>query len=522
MQTLVRAAALAAVLQAGTAHAGGMTDRLIVKFKPAATEHPQTTQMRRVQSMRAASGAALLPVRELANGAQLYRLPSAVDMATAQALARQIAGDAEVVYAEPDRIRRRALTPNDPYFGSQWQLHDTPYGARLTSAWDVTTGSSSIVIAIVDTGYLPHTDLAGRFLPGYDFISDLFVANDGHGRDPDATDPGDWVTQAEIDANPAICDGNVPEDSSWHGLLMAGAAAGNGNNGVGIAGMNWGARLLPVRALGKCGGYMSDITEGMRWAAGLDVPGVPANPTPAHVINISLGSSDPCSILEREAIDAIVAAGKVVVAAAGNENADVSTHAPSNCANVIAVAATTRAGARASYSNYGPVVTISAPVGENYNEGAYATWNNGKTSPGTDNYGVGVGTSFAAAYVSGIVALMLGVNPNLTPEQVKSIIQSTAQPFPSGSSCTTQTCGAGIIDANAAVRAAAGTSGGTTPSPTGNSSVSTGGGGSGGGGCSIAPNAQFDPALLMLLSSALIALRGRRMASAAAAHRSED
>ena len=508
MRNIFRAALFAVLLPTGTSYATEMTDRLIVKFKPAQSSNTQATQTRRIQSVRTASGAAALPLRELGNGAQVFQLPSAVDLATAEMLAKQIAGDAEVLYAEPDRIRKPALTPNDPYFSSQWQLHDT-YGARLTSAWDFTTGSSAIIIAIVDTGFLPHGDLTGRFLAGYDFISSAFIANDGDGRDADARDPGDWVTQAEINANPGVCSGSVPSISSWHGLLVSGIAAANTNNGIGIAGVNWGARILPVRALGKCGGFTSDIADGMRWAAGLSVPGVPANPTPAHVVNVSLGSSDPCSNTEQQAIDAIIAAGKVVVAAAGNENTDVSTHAPSNCANVIAVGATTRSGSRASYSNFGSGVTISAPVGEDTNDGSYLTWNTGTTSPGSDTYGVGVGTSFATAYVSGIAALMLGVNPSLTPAQVKSIIQSTAQPFPSGSTCTTQICGAGIIDANAAVRTAAGSSSSSAPPSSGGGS----GGGGGGGGCSIAPSAQFDPALLMLLAGALLALGWRRTAS---------
>lgn len=511
MKNTIRTALLAILLQTGSVHAADMTDRLIVKFKPAQSGNTQVSQTRRIQSVRAASGAAVVPLRELANGAQLFQLPSAVDLATAQSLAAQIAGDAEVLYAEPDRIRKRALTPNDTFFSNQWQLYDT-YGARLTSAWDVTTGSSAIVIAIVDTGYLPHADLAGRFLAGYDFISDPFIANDGDGRDADARDPGDWVTQADVNARPTLCSPSDISISSWHGLLVSGIVAANTNNGAGIAGANWGARILPVRTLGKCGGFTSDIADGMRWAAGLTVPGVPANPTPAHVINVSLGSSDPCSNTEQQAIDAIIAAGKVVVTAAGNEASDVSTHAPSNCANVIAVAATTRAGGRASYSNFGAGVTVSAPVGESNNDGAYLTWNTGTTSPGSDTYGVGVGTSFATAYVSGIVGLMLSVNPSLTPAQVKSIIQSTAQPFPSGSTCTTQICGAGIIDANAAVRTAAGSSASSAPPASGGGGS---GGGGGGGGCSIAPNAQFDPALLVLLAGALIAL-GRRRTSARA------
>lgn len=495
------------------ANATPATDRLIVKFKPGFNNGMMHTK--RADTVRQASGAAMVPLRELSNGAQLYRLPSAVDIATAEQLSRQIAADPNVAYAEPDRIHKRALTPNDPYYPSQWQLFDS-FGARLTSAWDVTTGSASIVIALIDTGYVPHADLAGRFLPGYDFISDPFIANDGDGRDADARDPGDWVTQADVNARPTVCGPSDIGDSSWHGLLVAGIAGATGNNAIGVAGMNWGARLLPVRTLGKCGGFTSDIVEGMRWAAGLSVPGVPTNPTPAHIINISLGSTGACSQLEQEAIDAIVSAGKVVVAAAGNDATDAASHSPSNCDYVISVAATTRSGSRASYSNFGADVTISAPVGENTFEGTSTTWNTGMTSPGVDMYAVGIGTSFAAPYVSGIVGLMLSVSPNLNPDQVAAILMSTAQPFPSSSTCTNQICGAGIIDANAAVRTAALTvgaapvqvGGGTaSPAPT------TGGGGSsggGGGGCTTHPGTTIDPTLLALATFALLALGRRR------------
>lgn len=511
MQFLCRIGlALGWILSSQFAFAGAQTDRIIVKFKPALSSGNGMAHAKRADTVRQATGAAMLAVRELGNGAQLYQLPSAVGMSTAQQLAAQIAANPDVAYAEPDRIRKRALTPNDPFFPNQWQLYDT-YGARLTSAWDLTTGNPAIIIAIVDTGYLPHVDLAGKFLAGYDFISDSFVANDGDGRDADARDPGDWVTQADVNTRPSICNSSDISPSSWHGLLVSGIAGAIGNNAIGVAGINWVARLLPVRALGKCGGFTSDIAEGMRWAAGLAVPGVPANPTPAHVVNVSLGSTDACSITEQEAINAIVAVGKAVVTAVGNENSDVSTHSPSNCLNVIAVAATTRSGSRASYSNFGTGVTISAPVGQTTAEDTHSTWNSGTTTPASDIYGIGIGTSFAAPYVSGIVGLMLGVSPNLSPDQVKAIIQATAQPFPSGSTCTNQICGAGIIDANAAVRMAAATTGTfVAPSSSAPSSSSGSSGGGGGGGCGIGADAGFDPVLLALAALGLVGLARRK------------
>ena len=143
------------------------------------------------------------------------------------------------------------------------------------------------MVAVVDTGVrYEHPDLlevavGGTLLAGYDMTSDPAVANDGDGRDADASDPGDWVTQADLvqrDGPFLRC--TIPERSSWHGTQVSGLIAAITQNGIGMAGAAPGVRVLPVRVLGKCGGHDSDIIAGMRWAAGLSVPGVPANPLP--------------------------------------------------------------------------------------------------------------------------------------------------------------------------------------------------------------------------------------------------
>ena len=204
---------------------------------------------------------------------------------------------------------------------SQWYLENSTVGIHAVDAWDLTTGSSTVVVAVVDTGYRPHADLAGRILPGYDFISDPKTANDGNGRDADATDPGDWIDANDLNDPEFSGQDCEIEDSSWHGTSVTGLIAANSNNGQWLAGIDWAAKILPVRVLGKCGGFDSDILDGIAWAAGLPVPGVPANPYPAQLINLSLGGVDRCSPAYHSVLGAALAHGvtRAIIAAAGNE-----------------------------------------------------------------------------------------------------------------------------------------------------------------------------------------------------------
>lgn len=413
---------------------------------------------------------------------------------SAQQLAERLAADDEVEYAVPDQRRRALALPNDPRYAGgpgqspvsgQWYLRAPD--ATLVSAiyaagaWDVTTGSPAIVVAVLDTGVRPdHEDLVNRLVAGYDFIADLADARDGDGRDADASDPGDWSAANQCGA------GEPAAPSSWHGTKMAGLIAAQANNGIGMAGVGWDLRVQPVRVLGACGGYDSDILAGMLWAGGVSSNPVP-NPHPARVINLSLGSTGTCSAAYRDAVSRLTAAGVVVVAAAGNEEG-LAVGTPANCPGVIAVAALRHTGTKVGFSSLGPEVAISAPGGNCVNlsgECLYpilTTTNAGLQGPDprTNVYTSGsdysVGTSFSAPLVSGTVALMLTANPALTPAQVRSQLQTTARPFPATSSdptvlqcrapssvtqieclCTTSTCGAGMLDAAAAVRAAAAT-----------------------------------------------------------------
>ena len=449
--TLTRAATTPAAARA--------TDQLVVTLKPNTTASLQVASQPTLvaAALSAEVGTAMTYVRPFDVGSHILRLASRRPYAEVAALAQQLTASPDVLFAEPDAMLQPTLEPTDPYYSRTWHLWGvtpTNYGANLPAAWNITTGSASIVTAIIDTGgRLTHEDLAGRTLasnPGYDMIADVFTANDGNGRDADPSDPGDYVTPAE-----EATAGCGSSNSSWHGSHVGGTIGARANNGKGIAGINWTSPLLFVRALGKCGGYTSDITDGMRWAAGLSVAGVPTNPNPARVLNLSLASSSSCGAAFQTAINAVTATGAVVVVAAGNENDDAAYAQPASCANVITVAATAKDGNRAYYSNYGSLVELAAPGGDTtVDSGVYSTIDRGTYGPAGDAYASYQGTSMAAPHVAGIVSLMLSANPTLTPAQVLQILQRTVTPFPAGSDCR-GICGAGIVNAGAAVEAAA-------------------------------------------------------------------
>ena len=453
---------------------------------------------------------------------------------TSEQLAQRLAAERDIEYAVPDRRRRRVSAPNDPFYlagppivgttggppSGQWYLR-APAGEVRSSldvepAWAVTTGNPNIVVGVIDTGVrFDHPDLqrvaaGGNLLPGYDMISDTNTANDGDGRDPDPSDPGDWVTQAEISQrnSPFFQCVPSPENSSWHGTQTSGLVGALTNNGIGMASVGRNVRVLPVRVLGKCGGFDSDIIAGMRWAAGLAVPGAPANPTPARVLNLSLGGVGACSAAYVNAVTDINAAGVVIVAAAGNRSGHAAFE-PANCSGVIGVAGLRHVGTKVGFSNIGPEVSISAPGGNCVNTTSglpclypiLTTANSGLTTPNsdtgggsiyTDSFKFSLGTSFSAPLVAGTAALMLSAQPNLTPAQVRVLMQVTARAFPTTGGdngdgtpvlqcvapqppgavqtdqsqcyCTTATCGAGMLDAGKAVLAAQATD---TPNFTG-------------------------------------------------------
>ncbi|KVC17131.1 peptidase S8 [Burkholderia diffusa] len=391
--------------------------------------------------------------RTLSDGAAVLSIGQRIASGDAAALAQAFAADGDVDYAEPDHPMRIRDTPSDPAYGQQWYLSDASVGINAPPAWTRTKGSPTVVTAVLDTGYRPHPDLVGNLLPGYSFISNVNTSNNGQTRGTDATDPGDWVTQQELDdaSGPYYHCASEPSTSSWHGTRVMGVIGAGANNGIGVAGVSWLGRILPVRVLGKCGGTTSDIADAMRWAAGIPVAGVPTNPTPAKVINLSLGGVGACSATFQQAIDDVNAKGVTVVVAAGNDGLSTGLDQPANCRGVISVGATDATGRRASFSNFGSDVALSAPGVD-----ILSTANSGTTTPGTDTYGTASGTSLATPQVTGIVGLMLSVNGNLTPAQIQQKLQGGARAamLPASTSCTTLPAGSGIADAGAAVTAA--------------------------------------------------------------------
>ncbi len=462
----VCALAFVALAAAGEAAAEPTVSRLIVKLRDAGAREPQglaAARLDRFAADAARAGVTLTHARSMALGAHVMALDHRLSRAGAEALAARLAQNPDVEYVQPDYRRRAFRTPNDSQFGSQWYFANTAFAIHAVDAWDVTTGSAAVVVAVVDTGYRPHADLAGRILPGYDFVSDPKIANDGNGRDADATDPGDWVDANDL-SDPEFSDDDcVVEESSWHGTSVTGLVAANSNNGQWVAGIDWAAKILPVRVLGKCGGHDSDIIDGIAWAAGLAVPGAPANPHPAQVINLSLGGTNPCNPAYHSVFGSAFSHGvtRAIVAAAGNDGADVSTTEPANCSEVIAVAATTVVGSLASYSNFGSGIAVAAPGGSGpdlANRGIAILTNDGTTGPGGDAWTKSAGTSFAAPMVSGVASLVLGLAPSLTAAQLRALLTSAVSPFSTLSDCVPAECGAGIINAQAAVLAAQSTS----------------------------------------------------------------
>ncbi|MFC9508179.1 S8 family serine peptidase [Streptomyces sp. NPDC057002] len=441
---------------------GAPAERLIVGYKSGASEAKSNKAAAADAEAKAEkTGEEVDFQRRLGTGAALVELGTDTTRASVSDVVAQYEADPQVAYVVPDRLNKpTAVTPNDTDYGKQWDLFESTAGMNVPAAWDTTTGSG-VTVAVIDTGYVTHSDLAANIVGGYDFISDTAVSVDGNGRDSNPADPGDWYNADE-------CGQGIPaSSSSWHGTHVAGTIAAATNNGKGVAGIAYGAKISPVRVLGKCGGYDSDIIDAITWASGGTVSGVPANTNVAKVINMSLGGGGACSTATQSAITGAVNRGTSVVVAAGNENQNVSNSSPANCNNVISVAATNRAGSRASYSNYGSLVDISAPGGETRTStanGILSTLNSGTKTPSSENYAYYQGTSMATPHVAGLAALLKSANSALTPAQIESAIKANARALPG--TCSGG-CGAGLADAAKTVQAVkGGTSTGTTFSST--------------------------------------------------------
>lgn len=341
------------------------------------------------------------------------------------------------------------VVPTDPYVKQyQWNIWDYSsrgtidgvawpnggYSTHATALWPATKGKN-VVVAVLDTGRTAHPQLDGITVAGYDMVSDKTRARDGNARDSNPQDQGDWTST---------------DDSSWHGTHVAGiiGAKWDGARGVGVAP---GVRIQHVRVLARDGGTSADIAAGITWASGGVVSGTSRNRTPAKVINLSLGGKHACGSMTQRAIDNARKRGSVVVVSAGNSADSASLYGPGNCKNVVTVAALDEYGQRASYSNYGNAVEISAPGGE-YADGyrpILSTWNTGTTKPGTQTWGQMMGTSQAAPHVSAAAAMLFSLG--LRGSEVEAGLKKATSPFPKYPSfptynCTTTRCGAGYLN----------------------------------------------------------------------------
>ncbi|GGR14902.1 extracellular protease [Streptomyces cinereoruber] len=459
----------APVSQAIQALPSAPVEKLIVTYKTQAAEAGSNAAAKSDTAEKAAkTGEKLSFERRLAAGSALVDLGDSTTQQDVTKVMDAFRADPAVASVEPDiRAYAMAVTPNDTDYAKQWDLFEPTGGMNVPAAWDKTTGSG-VTVAVIDTGYAAHSDLAANVVSGYDFISSSGDARDGNGRDADAKDEGDWnATDNECGV------GSKASTSSWHGTHVAGTIGAVTSNAKGIAGIAYDAKIQPVRVLGKCGGSSADIADAITWASGGTVPGVPANPTPAKVVNLSLGgASSTCPSVYQTAINGAVARGTTVVVAAGNSNANTSGFTPANCSNVITVASTSREGNRSYYSNYGTVVDVSAPGGETRRatdtpgtvttpeNGILSTLNSGSTTQSTENYKPYQGTSMAAPHIAGLAALLKSAKSTLTPADIESAIKANARPLPG--TCSGG-CGAGIADAAKTVNAVTS----TTP-PAGN------------------------------------------------------
>ncbi|MEZ5557929.1 MAG: S8 family serine peptidase [Pseudomonadales bacterium] len=370
-------------------------------------------------------------------------------------IAKALCRDPALDLVEVNALRRPLLTPNDPLYADQWHYQ----AISLPQAWDVSTGRDTgnpdAIVAVVDTGVLlDHPDLAASILRddagnviGADFIQDPGRAGDGDGIDLDPSDPGD--------------EAYGPGDGSFHGTHVAGTAAAASDNGVGVAGVSWGARIMPLRALGIDGGTTFDVMQAIRYAAGLDNLTGRTPPRRADVINLSLGS-DFYSEAEQRVIDEARAAGVLLVASAGNDASSAPSF-PAAYDGVISVSATTIGDESAPYSNRGATVDVAAPGGLAIGSGRYAILSTdgrgGGAQPISFNYEWLQGTSMAAPQVSGVIALMKSVFPELTPGQFDALLAAGELTDDLGPPGRDDEFGYGRINAYKALTAALGLAG---------------------------------------------------------------
>jgi serine protease len=427
---------LALSLKMNTSNLGAdaSVDRFIIKYKDGTSENKSTSAVQsRLDRLSGAFPAKAHHSRRMGIGSDVVQTARKLNGAEARAFMRAVASDPDVEFIEPDREMSVMSVPNDPEYSRQWYLASNQNpgqkmaGIRAEGAWDVGTGAGS-VIAVIDNGVANHSDLNANYLPGYDFWS---RTSGGNGM------------------NPGITGETSCKTTLWHGTHVAGIAAALTNNGIGIAGIAPAAKILSVRVMNACGrGVDSDIADGITWAAGGSVPGVPTNSNPANIINLSLGGVGDCGRTLQSAINFATSKGAVVVVAAGNNGIDATNWSPANCQSVITVGGSNGNGTKYVTSNFGPYVDVAAPGGT-----IWSTYNSGSVTPGVESYAYMDGTSMAAPQVAGVVALARSVAPkSLTTAEMRTLVQQNVQPF--APQQPDQPIGSGILDATATVNAA--------------------------------------------------------------------
>jgi serine protease len=384
-----------------------------------------------------------------ASGARLFPKvadPGMRDKLETLSAVKALRARADVLSADLNYIRKAYAVPNDEYYRYQWHY---PL-INLPQAWDVTTGSPNVIVAVIDTGvFLTHPDLIANLTTGYDFISSTSISNDGTGIDSNPDDPGD---------------SSIAGQSSWHGTHVAGTIAAVSNNSIGVAGIARNAKVMPLRALGKGGGTSYDIMQSVRYAARLsnDSNTLPAQR--ADIINLSLGGYGS-SQAEQDTYTAARNAGVIIIAAAGNENTSQLSY-PASYNGVVSVSAVDLNKNRAPYSNFGTTVDVAAPGGDSskdrngdgYGDGVLSTLVSDSSGTRQPVYNFYQGTSMACPHVAGVAALMVAVrktaSSTLTPSEFDTFLASGSITNDLGDAGRDNIFGYGLIDAFKAVQAA--------------------------------------------------------------------
>jgi serine protease len=436
---LIVSLAATAALRSGPAPAAAYEPSLGLEAVGGATDREM---LFRLPASGAARAAALATLAAPAPPARFARLSAAQREKLDTLLAlKALRARADVASVEPNRLRHAQLEPNDEFYGLQWHY---PL-INLPAAWDLTTGSASVEVAVIDSGVLfGHPDLAGQLSSAFDFdfVSDPSRSLDGGGIDAVAEDPGD---------------GGGIQPSSFHGSHVAGTIGARTDDGTGVAGVSWDVTIVPVRALGLFGsGTSYDVLQAVRYAAGLANDSGTSHAV--DVINLSLGSTG-FSNAEQLVYDQVRAAGVIVVAAAGNNDSSQPFY-PASYDGVVSVSAVETRRQKAPYSNFGPNVDVAAPGGDTSADRNGDGYADGVLSTVADElagrfaFAFYQGTSMASPHVAGVAALMKAVNPSLQPDAFDTLLSSGQLTTDLGAAGRDDVFGHGLIDARAAVEAA--------------------------------------------------------------------